>query len=152
MVFSAIDLDHLKSLGKHGPTFASQQIAAPLVDDALDTFRRRWIVPLEMLEIQHERATVFGRDFCRPGARQRQCSFGVRADLENHLDWHASGRPLGPLDPASLAVVQWHAVATLLRTLAGLVWLKTRESPRAEIRRSFRGPGGRPLAGVAVRF
>jgi len=129
MVLRQVDLVLLQKLAGHGAKLGKALIRAPLImtpeyiQSSLDTF------PLELIEIQQTRVTVFGED-CFAELAFKEAD--VRLQCERELKTLLIGLRQGLLAAAgrskALSMIEAGAADALGRTLRGLLWLnRTRE-------------------------
>jgi len=130
LVLRQVDLLLLQRLASHGAKLGKARIRAPLImtpqyiQSSLDTF------PLELIEIQQTRRTVFGED-CFAELAFKEAD--VRLQCERELKTLLIGLRQGLLAAAgrskALSAIEAGAVDALGRTLRGLLWLNgTREA------------------------
>jgi hypothetical protein len=151
LVLERMDLNLLRHLAEQGPKLGRKHIAAPFITTpdyikgSLDTF------PLEFLEISQRHATLCGRDHFEtlefsPQYVRLQCEREFKRVLIRLRQGllAAAGRE------AVLGHLRWDIGLHLLRTLAGLLWLKglTKHLPREQILAESEKLLGSPLAGV----
>jgi len=151
LVLGRMDLDLLRRLAHHGVRLGKLRIAAPLVmtpdhiHASCDTF------PLELLEIQQHRVTLFGRDYFE---RLDFDPSHVRLQCERELKTALIGMRQGLLAAAGsekvIGALEVEIGEGLLRTLRGLLWLKgDRDAkPSVDVVDAVEKMIERPLRGV----
>lgn len=151
MVLRDVDLSLLRRLAEHGASLGKRGLRAPLVmtkpyiAKSCDTF------PLELIEIQVKRATVFGEDpfdvlTFKDDDVRHQCEREIKSTLIGLRQalLAAAGR-----DDA-LDAIEVDAGLALLRTMRGMAWLrgeKNAQSP-AQIVEVAEGIVGGRLDGI----
>ncbi len=151
MVVGEIDLDMLRRLSQHGLDLGKRRIAAPLVMtnayiiDSCDTF------PLEFIEIQQAHATIFGDDAFESLQFEPN---DVRLQCEREFKSILIGMRQGLLATAgkdkALEAIELSGADTLLRTLRGMLWIKSRNEalPADVVVAEIEKLTGRSLPGV----
>jgi hypothetical protein len=151
LVLGQIDLRMLKRLAEHGGKLGKLLISAPLImtpayiRDSLDTF------PLEMLEIQQQHVTLFGREYFSdlPFTRDH-----IRLQCERELKVVLIGLRQGLLAAAGreklLGDLETGWAENLMRTVRGLLWLMgdTEPKPGAAVLDAVEMVADRRLDGV----
>lgn len=127
LVADDVSLDFLRRLAENGAKLGKQRIAAPLVmteayiKASCDTF------PLELIEIQQNHVVVFGDDHF---ADLEFAEADIRYQCERELKVLAMNLRQGLLAAAGrdkiLAEIQASVGENILRTLRGLLWIRSR--------------------------
>lgn len=131
LVLARVDLPMLRRLSGHGMQLGKDRIAAPLVMTpdyiraSCDSF------PLELIEIQQKRLTLFGSDYFE---ELQFDAAHVRLQCERELKSVLIGLRQGLLASAGrerlLSAFDTQAAETLVRTLRGILWLKGQRDGR----------------------
>ncbi len=151
MVVERVDLKELRRLGEQGARLGKRGIAAPLVVTPEFIAASQDSFPLELLEIQHNHATLVGRDcFAELSLKPEH----VRLQCEREFRRIAMRMQQGLLASAGrekvLADLETDVGVHLLRTLRGILWLQGAKAylPADEVMKRCAESSRRPLAGL----
>jgi hypothetical protein len=131
LVVRQIDLSMLWRISEHGTKLGKDAIAAPLImtpeylTSSLDVF------PLELLNIQQRHLVLFGTDYFNDLNFEPQ---HIRLQCERELKTLLIGLRQGLLAAAGkeklLEPIELDASEGLMRTMRGILWLKSDRQPR----------------------